>query len=246
MTGRTATGAANHVSYQFPPAPAQLKGTPVTTLLLTLRRAEEVRVDDDEQSPIAGLVAAAHRGDQDSWRELVARYSPLLVSVVRRFGLSPSETEDVAQTVWLRMVEHLGALREPHALPKWLITTGRREAMRHLSSGRRDWPHDPQHDSWPAVPSSDEDPTDALDRAERHQALLAGMAELPRRQRELLVMLMVDPPLSYGTISERTGVPVGSIGPTRARAIERLRQTAPMLAYQAGLEELSRSGGGRP
>jgi RNA polymerase sigma factor (sigma-70 family) len=210
------------------------------TVILTLRRVEEVHVDDD-RSPIAGLVTAANRGDQEAWRELVSRYSPLLVSVIRRFGLSRAETEDVAQTVWLRMVEHLGALREPHALPKWLITTGRREAMRHLTSGRRDWPHDPQHDSWPAVPANDEDPDEALDRTERHLALLAGMAELPSRQRELLVMLMVDPPLPYVTISERTGIPVGSIGPTRARAIDRLRQTPPMVAYRAGLDELSRS-----
>jgi RNA polymerase sigma factor (sigma-70 family) len=177
----------------------------------------------------------------------VARYSPLLVNVIRRFGLSRAETEDVAQTVWLRMVEHLGSLREPHALPKWLITTGRREAMRHLTSGRRDWPHDPQQGSWPAVPADDENPDEALNRAERHQAILAGMAELPARQRELLVLLMLNPPLSYDEIHRRTDVPIGSIGPTRARAIERLRQTPAMLAYQAGLDdELSRSGGGSP
>jgi RNA polymerase sigma factor (sigma-70 family) len=214
-------------------------------VILALRPAEEGRMDD-ERSPIAGLVAAAGAGDQEAWRELVARYSPLLVSVLRRFGLSRTETEDVAQTVWLRMVEHLGALREPHALPKWLVTTGRREAMRHLTSGRRDWPQDPQQEEWVASAGEDDDPDEALDRAERHQALLAGMAELPSRQRELLVMLMVDPPLSYLAISRRSGIPVGSIGPTRARAIERLRQTAPMQAYQAGLDELSRSGGRRP
>jgi RNA polymerase sigma factor (sigma-70 family) len=212
--------------------------------MVTLRLVEEAHVDDEE-SPIAGLVTAANRGDQGAWRELVARYSPLLVSVIRRFGLSPSETEDVAQTVWLRMVEHLGALREPHALPKWLITTGRREAIRHLSSGRRDWPRDPRTDTWPAVPADGDDPDEAIDRADRHEALLAGMAELPARQRELLIMLMLDPPLSYATISERTGIPVGSIGPTRARAIERLRQTPSVSAYQAGIDGLSRSGGRR-
>jgi RNA polymerase sigma factor (sigma-70 family) len=217
----------------------------VTVLTLTLRRAEEAHVDD-EPFPIVALVAAATEGDQAAWRELVARYSPLLVSVIRRLGLTPGETEDVAQTVWLRTVEHLGALREPHALPKWLITTGRREAIRLLSSGRRDWLQDPQQDTWPAVPTGDEDPDEVLDRAERHQALLAGMAELPTRQRDLLILLMTDPPLSYLTISRRTGIPVGSIGPTRARAIERLRRTPAMMAYQGGPEELSRSGGGRP
>jgi RNA polymerase sigma factor (sigma-70 family) len=227
----------------FATSKLNLEGDLVVTVVSTLRRAEEVRVDED-RSPIAELVTAANCGDQGAWRDLVARYSPLLVSVIRRFGLSPSETEDVAQTVWLRMVEHLGALREPHALPKWLITTGRREAMRQLSSGRRDWPQDPQQDSWPAASGGDEDPDEALDRAERHEALLAGMAELPTRQRELLIMLMIDPPLPYAVISERTGIPVGSIGPTRARAIERLRLTPSVAAYQAGIDELSRSGGG--
>jgi RNA polymerase sigma factor (sigma-70 family) len=215
----------------------------VTALILSLRRAEEVPVDD-ERSPIGGLVSAANRGDQAAWRELVERYSPLLVSVIRRFGLTPAETEDVAQTVWLRMVEHLGGLREPHALPKWLITTGRREAMRHLTSGRRDWPQDPRSDTWPAVPCDDEDPDAALDRAERHEALLAAMAELPARQRDLLVLLMTDPPPSYDEIHRQTGIPIGSIGPTRARAIERLRQTPPMLAYCADRTDLPASGRG--
>ena len=233
------------ITAAVPPLCLPTRRRPVPTVRLQLvevELVEEVHVDD-EQSPIAGLVTAANQGDQEAWRELVARYSPLLVNVIRRFRLSRAETEDVAQTVWLRMVEHLGSLREPHALPKWLVTTGRREAMRHLATGRRDWPQDPQQDVWPVVLTDDEDPAEALDRAERHQALLAGLAELPSRQRDLLVMLMVDPPLAYVEIGERLGIPVGSIGPTRSRAIERLRQTPAMVAYQAGVDELSPSGG---
>jgi DNA-directed RNA polymerase specialized sigma24 family protein len=75
-------------------------------------------------------------------------------------------------------------------------------------------------------------PDEELLRAERREALLAGLAELPPRMRELLLLLLHDdPPLSYAQITERTGMPIGSIGPTRARALERLRLTAPMQRF---------------
>lgn len=192
---------------------------------------------------IGDLVAAAADGDPEAWRELVDRFSPLLVGVIRRFRLSNSEAEDVAQTVWLRVVEHLGSLREPRALPMWLITTGRREALRSLASTRGVQPHDPLDPAFGGT-SGEDDPLDKdLLRAERHQVLLAGLAELPSRQRELLRLLLSDPPPSYAEIREWTGIPVGSIGPTRARALERLRQTIPVQDYFAELE-LSATGGG--
>lgn len=197
-------------------------------------------MDDDDVSPVAALVAAAGAGDQEAWRELVHRYSPLLVTVIRRFRLTPSETEDVAQTVWLRLVEYLGSLREPRAIPRWIITTGRRETIRYLSAQQRTSPSDPQEMEFE---SDGRDPDDELLRAERHEALLAGLAELPPRQRDLLLLLVEDPPPSYAEISERTGIPQGSIGPTRARALERLRRTPPIRAYAAGSEPAEPSGG---
>lgn len=181
---------------------------------------------DDEISPVAALVAAAAAGDQTAWRELVERYAPLLVTVVRRFRLSPAETEDVAQTVWLRLVEYLSGLKEPQALPSWIITTGRRESIRYLSTRRRSDPLDADQ-----VVADQVELEEGLYRAERHEVLLAGLAELPARQRELLSLLIEDPAPSYDEISERTGIPVGSIGPTRARALDRLRRTPPVRAY---------------
>ena len=187
----------------------------------------------DEDVPIALVVTAAAAGDQAAWNDLVERYSPLVVSVVRGFRLSPSEIEDVAQTVWLRLVEHVGQLREPRALPGWIVTTVRRESLRQLASRRRDVPHDPLDDGW-AGGVEPGDPDERLVRAERQQALLAGLAELPTRQRELLLLLMEDPPVTYAEVSRRSGIPVGAIGPTRARALERLRRTAPVRAALAG------------
>ncbi|WP_371407604.1 sigma-70 family RNA polymerase sigma factor [Kribbella sp. NBC_00662] len=188
---------------------------------------------EQDVSPVTALVVAAATGDQQAWRELVDRYAPLLVSVIRGFRLTPAETEDVAQTVWLRLVEHLDSLQEPRAIPGWLVTTARRESIRYLSSQRHRRMSDPLNDDQLPVAADVPDPDEGLVRSERHQVLLAGLAELPSRQRELLLLLMTDPQPSYDEIRRRTGIPVGSIGPTRARALERLRRTPAVREYVA-------------
>jgi RNA polymerase sigma factor (sigma-70 family) len=176
--------------------------------------------DADEDS-VSELVARALEGDSCSWERLVERFLPLMLSVVRRHRLQDAEAEDVAQTVWLRLVEHLGAIREPRALPGWIVTTTRNECL-HVIRGRR------------LVPSADLDtrerpddtaggPEGDLLEGERHEALLVALAELPERQRGLLLLLIEDPPLPYEEIARRLGMPIGSIGPTRARALTRIR-----------------------
>lgn len=193
---------------------------------------------DDGEFSITSLVDAAVARNEQAWHEIVDRYSPLLGSVIHRFRLTPAETQDVAQTVWLRLVEHLGSLREPRALPMWIITTAKRESARCLSD-RRPVPYDPLDPSWLTFPAEDSEPDEELLRADRHAALLAGLAELPARQRELLMLLAVDPPLSYAQITERTGIPTGSVGPTRRRALDRMRQT---FAVRDHLAELAGRG----
>ena len=180
---------------------------------------------DDGDYPITSLVEAAAAGEEHAWHEIVDRYTPLLGSVIRRFRLTTAETQDVAQTVWLRLIEHLSDLREPRALPMWIITTGKRESLRCLSDRKRTVPDDPPDPSWPPFQAEDPEPEAELLRTDRHEALLAGLAELPARQRELLLLLVAEPPLSYAQITERTGIPTGSIGPTRHRALDRLRPT---------------------
>jgi RNA polymerase sigma factor (sigma-70 family) len=198
---------------------------------------------EDEVSPVTALVAAAADGDQQAWSELVHRYAPLLVSVIRRFRLTPSETEDVAQTVWLRLVGHLDSLQEPQAIPGWIITIARREALRYLSSERRLRANDPLGPEFQAIAADLGEPDEGLYRAERHEVLLAGLAELPRRQRDLLLLLLEDPRPSYVEITERTGIPAGSIGPTRSRALERLRRSPRVRAYVESSERSEPSGG---
>jgi len=182
---------------------------------------------DGEASPVGELVAAALAGDVESWNDLVQRYTPLLLSVVRRFRLDGSDAEDVVQTVWLRLVEQLGRIREAQALPGWIVTTARRECLHVLDGRRRMAPTDLADQGWPDGTGDPPVDTDLL-AAERHEALLAALAELPERQRGLLLLLLHDPPLPYEEVSRRLGIPVGSIGPTRARALERLR-SHPMM-----------------
>jgi RNA polymerase sigma factor (sigma-70 family) len=182
---------------------------------------EPVELDD--------LVARARGGDQASWNALVDRFLPLVNSVIAKFRLSAADGDDVNQTVWLRLVEHLGELREPRALPGWLVTTTRNEALRVIRLRGRAIPVDPQGHTLEAIVEQ-RDLADDLMRDERARAFRAALLELPAGRRELLELLLTDPPISYDEISEKLGIPKGSIGPTRARALEQLRNTRAMRA----------------
>ncbi|MEV6692016.1 sigma-70 family RNA polymerase sigma factor [Micromonospora sp. NPDC051196] len=192
------------------------------------------------------LVAAAANGDESAWAELVRRYTPLVYSVIRSHDLTAADAADVNQTVWLRLVERLDQVREPEALAGWLSVTTRRECYRMSRLGRRTQPVDPSddaleayHGTWADAVAPDED----LLRAERGQALREGFAQLPSRCQELLSLLTADPPLSYRQIADRLGVPVGSIGPTQARCLRRLRECAALAPY-VGLHRSAEAKGG--
>ena len=184
---------------------------------------------DPDADPIPALVAAALDGDAASWNRLVERYTPVVLSVVRRFRLQGTDADDVVQIVWLRLVEKLGAIREPEALPGWIVTTARRECLHLIRARRLMSPTDLDEQAPPAGSGDTALDSDLLE-AERHAALLAALAELPDRQRNLLLLLLEDPPLSYDEISARLDMPVGSIGPTRARALARIRSSHAMQA----------------
>jgi RNA polymerase sigma factor (sigma-70 family) len=177
---------------------------------------------DNEDNPVASLVAAAIDGDTASWNALVDRYSLLVLSVVRRYRLQGSDAEDVVQTVWLRLVENLRVIRQPEALPGWIATTTRNECLHVLRGHRYVVPADLGEEAWPDGTGTPAVEANLLE-SERHEALLMALAELPGRQRDLLLLLIEDPPLSYEEISRRLGIPIGSIGPTRARALARIR-----------------------
>jgi RNA polymerase sigma factor (sigma-70 family) len=178
----------------------------------------------DDPSVVA-LVARAAGSDQAAWDELVDRYAPLVWSICVRFELSSQDIEDVGQNVWLRLVEQLGNLREPAALPGWLATTTRRECLRVVKASQRvDVPGDELAER--LLPQTD---AAAIEQeiivAERNALLRTALAGLPPRCRQLISMLVGDPPCSYAEISAVLGIRVGSIGPERGRCLERLRRS---------------------
>jgi RNA polymerase sigma factor (sigma-70 family) len=186
------------------------------------------------------LVTRARHGDKAAWDELVDRYAPLVWSICRRFGLSPADAEDVGQSVWLRLVEHLPGLREPAALPGWIATTTHRECLRVRQVGRRSEPADPLEDTQIMADETVEVEEEVLTH-ERYAVARAAFAQLSPRCQLLLSLLTRDPPAPYSEISESLHMAVGSIGPNRARCLDRLRR-CPALA--ALIEEETEYAGG--
>jgi RNA polymerase sigma factor (sigma-70 family) len=174
---------------------------------------------------VINLVARARDGDQRAWNEIVDRYAPLVWSICNRYKLSRQDIDDISQTVWLLLVEQLGNLRQPAALPGWLATTTQRECFRVLRAARR---YDYSGPPGESQMSGDPPPLmieQEIIAAELNAALRAAFALLPARCRHLLSMLITDPSLSYAEISAALPVPIGSIGPQRARCLDRLRRS---------------------
>ena len=185
-----------------------------------------------DQETLAEKVKAASSGDREAWNWLVDRYAQLVMGVASRYRLRAEDAADVSQGVWLKLVEHLDDIREPRALPGWIVTTTRNEALRVFKSRQRTVAVDPQTGLTLEAAASDAGSLDdELLRDEQHQALREGLRELRPLHQDLLVLLLEDPPLSYDDISEKLGIPKGSIGPTRARCLEALRHTAALSTF---------------
>jgi RNA polymerase sigma factor (sigma-70 family) len=195
-----------------------------------------------EASDLPALVKASIDGDEAAWEELVHRHARLVMAVIRPYRLSAADAQDVSQTVWLRLVEHLANIREPAALASWIARTTKHECLRLLRSGGRTVPVDPL-DCRTLDETANLDLDADLLEAERHQALRDGLAELASRHRELLEMLAADPPASYLEISTKLGIPIGSIGPTRSRILEKLRATIAIRTYLEATQAAVNGGG---
>ncbi len=170
---------------------------------------------------LTALVISARTGDEQAWDDLVERYAPLIWSICRRYGLGRADAEDAGQSVWLRLVDHLASIRDPAALPGWLATTTQRECARVRRAARnQETPGHPLEIPDMITGAAESE----LLRAERHAALREAFMHLPPGCRKLIAMLVQDPPVPYAEISARLGIPVGSIGPSRSRCLEKLRR----------------------
>jgi RNA polymerase sigma factor (sigma-70 family) len=192
--------------------------------------------------PVTDLVTRARNGDKQAWDALVERYAPLIWSICRRHRLDGADADDVGQSVWLHLVEHLGSLRDPAALPGWLATTTRRECVR--VRGARGAPAaghllDPETLPDRQATTAEQD----LLAAERHAALRQALLDLPPDCQRLLALLTADPPVPYAEISARLGIAVGSIGPTRRRCLDKLRRSPVIAALTDAEHEDLRAAG---
>lgn len=165
------------------------------------------------------LVRLAADGDEEAWSTLVDRFASLVWSITRAHRLTDADAADVSQTIWLRLVEHLDRLEDPDRLAGWILVTTRRECLRVLRwSGRVDLTAEV------VVDVRTPDPGRRLEEEERATALWEAVEHLPSRCHLLVRLLLLDPPPSYDVISEALDMPIGSIGPTRARCLQRLRE----------------------
>jgi RNA polymerase sigma factor (sigma-70 family) len=167
------------------------------------------------------LVRAAAAGQSGAWEGLIDEFGGLVWAVTRSYRLGYADAADVAQTTWLRLLEHLDALNDATRVGAWLATTARRECLRVLREGRRKVFYG---DELPEEAASDPEFDTALLAEERDGALWRAFERLRAGDRALLRMLMADPRPAYEEVSAALGLPVGSIGPTRARALDRLRR----------------------
>jgi RNA polymerase sigma factor (sigma-70 family) len=176
------------------------------------------------------VVAAAAGGDERAWALLHERYGARVRTVVRFHRLPPEDVDDVVQTTWLRLIESIGGMRNANAVGAWLETTARRECLALLRRRKRERPaENGLLTEQPCEPVAER----RLVAGEERAALASGLARLPQRQRRLLVAMLAEPTPSYGEIAAALKMPIGSIGPTRARTLARLRQD-PVLASTVG------------
>jgi RNA polymerase sigma factor (sigma-70 family) len=174
-----------------------------------------------EDEELVELLQAARAGDARAWERLHERLDPLVRGIARSFRLSPSDVDDVAQTTWLRLLSHVDRVREPAAVAGWLVTTTRRECLRVLQTPMREWPTD---DPELGEGSDLADPERELLESERRVVLARALATLPSRHRQLMTLLVTDPSMDYQQLSAKLRMPIGSIGPTRARSLVRLQR----------------------
>ena len=161
------------------------------------------------------LIEKCAAGDQAAWRELVRRYAGLVYSVPLRCGLDEQSADDVFQMVFEALLTQLGKLKDPQSLPKWLLTAAHRISWRSIKLSKRQW-------KGPVAPEDGPPANEIVERWERQRLIHQALDQLGDRCRELLTALYVDSAPNYEQIAAKLGMALGSIGPTRARCIEKL------------------------
>jgi RNA polymerase sigma factor (sigma-70 family) len=175
----------------------------------------------DRSARIAGLVSEARQGNEDAFGQIVTEFTSLLWHIARAAGVSVADAEDVLQTVWMRLHTHLDDIRTSAALAGWLVTTTRREAWRVRAEGRRHVPAD--QESLVDLPDPGPGSEEQVILDDQRRALWVAFGQLSRRCQELLRVVAFVARPEYAAVGAQFGMPIGSIGPTRRRCLEKLR-----------------------
>lgn len=169
------------------------------------------------------LLRRCAAGDEDAWRELVELFAPLILSIPRRYGLKAALAEDVFADVCLALVRSLPKIRDPKALPAWLIRTTTRATWDTARKAKVLLSAEGLPELTGAAP-----PDEFVNAREEAHLVREALTQVPPRCRELLELLYFKAPApSYDDIARDLDVPRGSIGPTRRRCLEKLRRSLP-------------------
>lgn len=181
----------------------------------------------DSAVDLERVLERCKRSDQRAWAELVERFQRLVYSIPRRMGLTEDDAADVFQTTFVSLLRHLDRIEHPGTLPKWLSVTASRESLRlrRLSARTTSLSDSGTLTLDELIASEESSAEDLATHAAMSYEVSQAMKSISSRCRELLNMLYANDPKDYKQISAELGMPVGAIGPTRARCLEKLRAT---------------------
>jgi RNA polymerase sigma factor (sigma-70 family) len=180
---------------------------------------------DYDQLSDEQLITACLSDDTDAWDALISRYERLVYTIPVRYGLTQGEVEDVFQSVWLSLLKSISSLRQPDRVAAWLVTTARRECWERRRGADYERTVSSSLDSLMLDKEGEEiGPEEVVGTFRRHEALREGLGHLDDRCRALLWHLYYDSTIpSYADIADELDMPIGSIGPMRARCLKKLR-----------------------
>jgi RNA polymerase sigma factor (sigma-70 family) len=184
------------------------------------------------ETDITAIVSAAQSGDNHAWARLVDRFDRMLRTVARSYRLSASDVDDAVQATWVKLYEHIDGIRDGAAIGGWLATTVRRESLRILQLGVRE-----QLTDEPEIGGDDQHrgPEAQLLENERRVVLNRALDSLPDRQRQLMTLIAHAADANYQQIGAALDMPIGSIGPIRARSLARLQRHPELQALAAAI-----------
>ena len=178
------------------------------------------------------LVAECRKGNQEAWSALIEKYKNLIFSVPIKFGLSRDEASDIFQAVCLDLLSDLAQIREPKALPKWLMQASFHKCLRWKRQ-RLPLVEDLEDAESQVEASLEQPPEEMLYQLQREQMLRDVMTSLPPRCHRMINMLFFeDPPRPYEQVAKELGIATGSIGFIRARCLQRLRKQLEEEGFQ--------------